>query len=158
MTTEIENYKNEGFAGFIPVAELRGNTKVIPESGGVYIVVRESDTTPEFLIEGTGGFFKGENPNVSIKKLEDAYVADSKVMYIGKATSLKKRIGQLLRFGAGSAIAHWGGRYLWQLADADSLLIAWKPTPAIEPRDEEKQMLKEFESLHGKLPFANLSK
>lgn len=60
MTTEIENYSKDGFTGFIPVSELRGNTKVMPEGSGVYIVVRESDNAPEFLAEGTGGFFKGK--------------------------------------------------------------------------------------------------
>lgn len=157
MTTEIENYRKDGFIGFVPVSKLRGNTKVVPESGGVYIVVRESDKAPEFLTEGTGGFFKGKNPNVSIEELKVNYVADSKIVYIGKATSLKKRVGQLLRFGAGSAVGHWGGRYLWQLADSDNLLIAWKPTPTVDPRIEEVRMLEEYVSLHGKLPFANLT-
>lgn len=157
MTTEIENYRKDGFIGFVPVSELRGNTKVMPESGGVYIVVRESDKAPKFLTEGTGGFFKGKNPNVSIDELKVNYVADSKIVYIGKATSLKKRVGQLLRFGAGSAVGHWGGRYLWQLADSNNLLIAWKPTPTVDPRTEEVRMLEKYVSLHGKLPFANLT-
>lgn len=157
MKTEIENYRKNGFTGFIPVSELRGNTKVMPECSGVYIVIRESDNEPEFLAEGTGGFFKGKNPNVSIDELKANYVAYSKILYIGKATSLKKRVGQLLRFGAGSAIGHWGGRYLWQLADSDNLLIAWKPTPTIDPRAEEVKMLKEYTSFHGRLPFANLT-
>ena len=121
MTKEIENYKNEGFTGFMTVSKLFGNTAIIPDFPGVYIVVRESDDAP-------------------------------------KATNLRKRLSQLLRFGAGSAIGHWGGRYLWQLADSADLLIAWKPTPEADPRSEEKQMLDEFVSLHGRLPFANLSK
>lgn len=158
MTKEIENYKNEGLTGFMTVSKLFGNTAIIPDFPGVYIVVRESDDTPTFLVEGTGGFFKGKNPNVSTEELEASYVADSKVVYIGKATNLRKRLSQLLRFGAGSAIGHWGGRYLWQLADSADLLIAWKPTPEADPRSEEKQMLDEFVSLHGRLPFANLSK
>lgn len=157
MTTEIDNYQKDGFSGFIPVSELRGNTKVIPECGGVYIVVRESDNEPEFLAVGTGGFFKRKNPNVSIEELEANYVADSKVVYIGKAASLRKRICQLLRFGAGSAVGHWGGRYLWQLADSDKLIIAWKSTPAVVPRTEELRMLNDYVSLHGRLPFANLT-
>lgn len=157
MTTEIENYKKDGFTGFVPASELRGNTNAIPEGSGVYIVVRESDKAPMFLAEGTGGFFKGKNPNVSIEELKTNYLADSKVLYIGKATSLKKRVGQLLRFGAGSAVGHWGGRYLWQLADSDNLLIAWKPTPTIDPRAEEVRMFEEYVSSHGRLPFANLT-
>lgn len=53
MKTEIENYRKDGFTGFIPVSELRGNTKVMPECSGVYIVIRESDNAPEFLAEGS---------------------------------------------------------------------------------------------------------
>lgn len=157
MTKEIENYRKDGFTGFVPVSKLRSTASLLPDSGGVYIVVRDSDNSPEFLANGTGGFFKGKNPNVGLEELESSYVAGSKVVYIGKATSLKKRVGQLLRFGAGSAVGHWGGRYLWQLADSDNLLIAWKTTPTTDPRAEEIKMLEEFVSRHGKLPFANLT-
>lgn len=157
MTKEIENYRKDGFTGFVPVSKLRSTASLLSDSGGVYIVVRDSDNSPEFLATGTGGFFKGKNPNVGLEELESNYVAGSKVVYIGKATSLKKRVGQLLRFGAGSAVGHWGGRYLWQLADSDNLLIAWKTTPSTDPRAEEIKMLEEFVSRHGKLPFANLT-
>ena len=157
MTKEIENYRKDGFTGFVPVSKLRSTASLLPDSGGVYIVVRESDNSPEFLANGTGGFFKGKNPNVGLEELVSNYVAGSKVVYIGKATSLKKRVGQLLRFGAGSAVGHWGGRYLWQLADSDNLLIAWKTTPTTDPRSVEIKMLEEFVSRHGKLPFANLT-
>ena len=157
MTKEIENYRKDGFTGFVPVSKLRSTASLLPDSGGVYIVVRESDNSPEFLANGTGGFFKGKNPNVGLEELESNYVAGSKVVYIGKATSLKKRVGQLLRFGAGSAVGHWGGRYLWQLADSDNLLIAWKTTSTTDPRAVEIKMLEEFVSRHGKLPFANLT-
>lgn len=157
MTKEIENYRKDGFTGFVPVSKLRSTASLLPDSGGVYIVVRDSDNSPEFLATGTGGFFKGKNPNVGLEELESNYVAGSKVVYIGKATSLKKRVGQLLRFGAGSAVGHWDGRYLWQLADSDNLLIAWKTTPSTDPRAEEIKMLEEFVSRHGKLPFANLT-
>ena len=157
MTKEIENYRKDGFTGFVPVSKLRSAASLLPDSGGVYIVVRDSDNSPEFLANGTGGFFKGKNPNVGLEELESNYVAGSKVVYIGKATSLKKRVSQLLRFGAGSAVGQWGGRYLWQLADSDNLLIAWKTTPTTDPRAEEIKMLEEFVSRHGKLPFANLT-
>ena len=60
MTTEIENYRKDGFTGFIPVSELRGNTKLMPEGSGVYIVIRESDKAPEFLAAGTGRIFSKE--------------------------------------------------------------------------------------------------
>lgn len=155
MEKEIEMYKNDGFKGFIPGKTLRSNASSVPSEPGVYIVVRDSECAPTFLATGTGGHFKGKNPNVDISELQDNYVDDSKVVYIGKANNLSKRIGQLLCFGAGEAVGHWGGRYLWQLSDAEDLLIAWKETPGKEPRQVEKSMIEDFCARHGKLPFAN---
>ncbi|MBD5176936.1 MAG: hypothetical protein HDT05_05960 [Bacteroidales bacterium] len=153
---EIDMYKEDGFEGFIQVAQLREATSILPEEAGVYIVIRPSDATPQFLEKGTGGFFKGKDPNVSIERLTENYVAASKTLYIGKATSLRERVRALLRFGAGVAVGHWGGRFLWQLADSDELIVAWKKTPGYVPRDIEAQMIQDFVSIHGKRPFANL--
>ncbi|ROT05938.1 hypothetical protein EEL49_09395 [Muribaculaceae bacterium Isolate-104 (HZI)] len=149
-------YKEDGFEGFIPVAKLREATSILPENAGVYVVIRKSDVAPQFLEKGTGGFFKGKNPNVSIEVLTDNYVTESKTVYIGKAANLRKRVGQLLSFGAGAAIGHWGGRFLWQLADSVGLIVAWKITPGCDPRAIETQMIRSFVSVHGKRPFANL--
>lgn len=154
---EITKYKEEGFSGFVKVSDLRLSLDLIPQTGGVYVVVRLSADRPKFIQEGTGGHFKGKNPNVSISELENNVVEGSLTMYIGKATGLRKRLGQLLRFGAGSNVGHWGGRYLWQLADADDLLIAWKETPMSDPREVEVSMLADYVNQFGCLPFANLT-
>lgn len=154
--TEISQYMAEGFDGFIRVAELRDSMFLLPEEAGVYVVLRSSQAEPQFLEKGTGGFFKGKNPNVSIAELIENYVYDTKTLYIGKATNLRKRVGQLLRFGQGASVGHWGGRYLWQLADSANLAIAWKPTPNCDPRIVEAGMIQDFISLYGKRPFANL--
>ena len=146
----------DGFVGFIPVAQLRNDIGRVPTTGGIYIVVRDSDVYPTFLEIGTGGFHKDRDPNVPISTLEANYVTDSKIMYIGKATSLRKRVLDLLRFGAGASVGHYGGRLLWQLADSNELLIAWKETPNEDPREVEAIMLKDFAATHGCLPFANL--
>lgn len=153
---DIDMYKEDGFEGFIPVAKLREATSILPENAGVYVVIRKSDVAPQFLEKGTGGFFKGKNPNVSIEVLTDNYVTESKTVYIGKAANLRKRVGQLLSFGVGAAIGHWGGRFLWQLADSVGLIVAWKITPGCDPRAIETQMIRSFVSVHGKRPFANL--
>lgn len=153
-------YKDEGFQGFIPVKDLRKKlnekTSGISTEAGIYIVVRGNDSAPSFESVGTGGHFKGKNPNVDIATLQDKYVNDSKIVYIGKATNLRRRIGELLRFGAGKDIGHWGGRYLWQLSDAEDLLVAWKEMPGQDVKQEEKSMLEDFIDRHGRLPFANL--
>lgn len=153
---EIKKYKEEGFTGFVKVSKLRHSLSVIPQAGGVYVVVRVSENKPTFLKEGTGGHFKGEDPNVTISELENNIVEGSPTMYIGKASNLRKRIGQLLRFGAGANVGHWGGRYLWQIEDADDMLIAWQETPYIDPRTVEKSMLSDYVRYYGMMPFANL--
>lgn len=153
---EISEYKNNGFKGFIPVKTLRGTLSVMPQTGGVYVVLRTSESAPEFLERGTGGFFKGKDPNVTIPELNQNYVSDSKTVYIGKANCLRKRVKQLLSFGEGSAVGHWGGRYLWQLADSEDLLVAWKETGLQIPEAVESEMIRQFVATHGKRPFANL--
>lgn len=56
-----QTLKNRGFEGFISIGELMAGAKsMIPAQMGVYVVLRESNTTPKFLAEGTGGFFKGK--------------------------------------------------------------------------------------------------
>ena len=54
--------------------------------------------TPNFLPVGTGGLFKGEDPNVSIAELQNNWVEGTPVVYIGKATSIKKRLSQYSAF------------------------------------------------------------
>lgn len=67
---------------------------------------------------------------------------------------IRARFDEYLRFGMGEPIGHWGGRYLWQLAGTDELMICFKPRT--DPRDEETRLLELFRTEHGTLPFANL--
>ncbi len=156
--------KEQGFEGFKTMGELMTGAKnQIPAQKGVYVVLRETESVPQFVSEGTGGHFKGQNPNVSISELEDNWVEDTPIVYIGKAgganssATLNKRLGQYLRFGQGANIGHWGGRYIWQLADSRDLVVCWKTLTNEEPRDVEHKMIADFKELHaGKRPFANL--
>lgn len=152
----IEDVKHEGFSGFISVAKLREDGCSIPTGAGVYLVVRATKTAPRFLSEGTGGYFKGKNPNVSIEELQANWVDDTCVLYIGKATSLRKRLKQYIDFGKGRSVGHWGGRYIWQLEDADQLLLCWKETPNEDPKSVESAWISSFKSFYGVRPFANL--
>lgn len=128
----------------------------IPSHSGIYIVKRKSQDIPKFLEEGTGGFFKNKNPNVPLEVLEDNWVPNAEVLYIGKAKNLKERIRQYVKFGYGFKIGHQGGRYIWQLQDSQALVIFWKILKDIEPREEEKKALMYCQEHYGKLPFANL--
>jgi len=159
MNDIIQRLKSDGFEGFISVEDLMQSRKMIPSYNGVYIILRLKDSEPEFLEQGTGGFFKKKeprNPNVSIAELRDNWVPNEAIMYIGKATSLKSRLGSYLRFGEGKFATHWGGRYIWQLKDSRELLVCWKETDE-NPRVVEEEMIAQFKKEHGgKRPFANL--
>ncbi|MBN9612832.1 MAG: hypothetical protein J0H64_05135 [Actinobacteria bacterium] len=153
-----------GFQGFLPVHQLAGSPTLIPNERGVYVWVRDSRAEPEFLEVDTGGHFKGRNPNVPIDELRSNWVAGSAVVYIGKAgdpdssSTLRQRLGQYLKFGAGAAVGHWGGRYVWQLADSSDLLIAWLPLPDGFPSAVESELIDQFRAQFGERPFANLAK
>lgn len=155
--------KEKGFQGFISIQELMEDSSCIPEKQGVYIVLRENTEVPDFLTIGTGGFFKGEDPNVTIEELKRNWVNDSPIVYIGKAgggqtkATLKSRLKQYLKFGQRKAVGHRGGRYIWQLKDSRSLLICWKELPDQDPRNIEYKMIQYFKKRHGgQRPFANL--
>ena len=81
------------------------------------------------------------------------------MVYIGKADILRRRLAQFGRFGVGEPVAHRGGRLIWQLADADHLLVAWHEiTWGEAARDYERRLLAAFAEMHhGRRPFANLT-
>ena len=146
------------------MGELMDGAKTqIPAQMGVYVVLREKNSIPMFLTEGTGGLFKGKNPNVSLAELKENWVEGTQVVYIGKAggsgssATLQKRLSQYMRFGQGANVGHWGGRYIWQLADSRDLVVCWKTLANEAPRDVERKMIADFKAAHaGKRPFANL--
>lgn len=158
----IDSIKSNGFLGFYFIDEINWNISIIPKKQGVYLILNKAENCPGFLGVGSGGHFKGKNPNVPIEKLEDNWIEHSKVIYIGKAgggnskATLQSRLLQYMKFGQGSPVGHWGGRYIWQLRDSGKLVICWKPLPHDEPRQVESTLIEQFVSLYGERPFANL--
>lgn len=159
--SSINALKEQGFTGFKTISSLIQNDSVIPDIKGVYVVLSES-SNPSFITPGSGGFFKGKNPNVSIDELKANWVENTPVVYIGKAgtptgsATLNSRLKQYLKFGKGKNTAHYGGRYIWQIKNYKDLIICWKTSPNKDPRAIEKEMIKDFVSQYGKRPFANL--
>ena len=159
----IDELKEFGFKGFKTIQSLWNDKKIIPKEKGVYFVLNpEYKNQVKFLKTGVGGHFKRRNPNVPIRELEDNYVTKSLVVYIGKAgrpegkATLFSRLGQYLRFGKGKNVGHWGGRFIWQLANYKELIICWKLTPNEDPRNLEKEMIQDYVKKFGQRPFANL--
>jgi hypothetical protein len=151
----INGLESRGFVGFVAFKHLV--IADIPPQPGVYAVLGVNDAPPAFLAHSPAGHFKGKDPTVDVSLLESRWIAESGVIYIGKATNLATRLRQYRDFGEGKPIGHWGGRYIWQLEGADKHLLCWKPTEAT-PRQEEKALLAEFVIAYGRLPFANLSR
>lgn len=66
------------------------------------MVLRTIMDEPIFLEKGSSGYFKGTDPNVAIKILQEKWVYNTPVVYIGKAggkknkTTLRSRILQYL--------------------------------------------------------------
>ncbi len=157
-----------GFRGWRTWGDLRSSALAeVPCARGAYIVYRGSPADPVLVHPSPAGWFKGEDPTVSVRRLNDEWVPGAHVLYIGKADfrrrrkpleALHERLEEFMRFGAGEAVGHRGGRVVWQLADAWELLVAWHEITWHEtPRDYEKRLLRRFLELHDeRRPFANL--
>jgi hypothetical protein len=160
--TSIDSIKKAGFVGFKTMQDLFIDSSMLPATKGVYLILNLGKT-PSYLQTGTGGHFKGKDPNVSIEELKKNWVDKTIVIYIGKAGSdssratLKSRLKQYFGFGQGKNIGHWGGRLIWQLSSSNNLVVCWKPLPNADPRAFEEKLIKDFVIQFENRPFANLA-
>ena len=159
---ELEQIRKAGLTGFKTMRELFADNSAIPKMKGVYLVINPT-RKEEFLSTGTGGYFKGKDPNVSLDKLKSNWVDDTLVVYIGKAGSetgratLNSRLKQYFSFGQGNNVGHKGGRFIWQLKNSADLVVCWKPLPNDDPRTIERELIESFKQQNnGRRPFANL--
>jgi hypothetical protein len=160
VSTTRRELEQLGFLGFVRFADLPASD--VPTSAGVYAVIREASEPPEFREVSPAGRFKDRNPTVPVAELAAAWVPGVQTVYLGKAgpgatgrRGLRKRLTEYRLFGGGRPIGHWGGRYVWQLTDADELLVAWLPTPTEDPTNLEGELIATFVAATGRLPFAN---
>ncbi len=157
--SSIEGLRILKFRGFSTVGGLRrGKMDAVPTGPGVYVFVHDGVSAPRFMDPGSGGWYQRKNPNVPISELLANWVDGARILYVGKTDgSLQERIRTMIGFGEGRAVAHRGGRYVWQLEDAAELFVCWKEVRAKKPRTVEREMIKAFRSSHGgRRPFANL--
>jgi hypothetical protein len=159
----VVKIKEDGFQGFNAISKLMESCDHVPNKPGVYMVVRRVIEFPVFLSCSSGGHYKGTDPTVPLVDLKRHWVNGARVLYIGKAggrsskQSLRDRLRTYMDFGRGKPVAHRGGRYIWQLADARDLRICWKITSGEEdPAIVESELIKEFKIKYGQGPFANL--
>ena len=157
-----EGLATVGFEGFQSVRDLRRTKlKLVPCRPGVYVALWPGQAKPGFRRVSAGGWFKCKDPSDPVSALRAKWVEGAQALYIGRAAGsaggrrdLRTRIGQLLAFGAGLPIDHRGGRYLWQLARSEALIICWRVVP--DPVRAEARLINQFERAYGGLPFANL--
>ena len=149
-----------GFRGFIALTNISAD--MIPGEPGVYVVVRTTLEPPKFSASSPAGHPKGKEPTVSHSALHAAWVTNASVVYIGKAGAgrtgrrgLRRRLVEYQQHGRGEPVGHWGGRYIWQLVDHASLLVAWRTTAGEDPASLEASLIKQFAVAYGARPFAN---
>jgi hypothetical protein len=158
MSFDVEDLQERGFSGFIPVRDLDSEPRVVPTTRGVYNVVRPTADRQRFLDLNPGSWFKGNDPTVSTTDLEKEWVPGAETLYIGSGANLRDRIGLLAEFsraGRSRSVFHYGGRLLWQLADGQDLLVAWRAEPS-GIGSTERDLVIEFKEIYGRYPFANL--
>jgi hypothetical protein len=149
------------FVGWVPFAALP--TASVPTDPGVYVIIRPSDEPPSFLDVSPAGHYKGKDPTVPVPELQQLWVPDTRIVYMGKANhgsrgkrGLRQRLDEYRRFGAGEPAAHSGGRRIWQLADYKDLLVGWRVTDDSDAARIETEMIAQFRAHHGLRPFANM--
>ena len=143
-----------GFSGFVPFAQLLAGSAA-PNESGVYVILYDCGPAVRFVHPSPAGWFKGKDPTCAETELQSNWLPGAPVVYVGKATSLRLRLRQFAKFGAGEAVGHQGGRIIWQLPKLDSLSVAWRVTPDHDPEAIEAALLRHFFSRFGKAPFAN---
>jgi hypothetical protein len=153
----------DGFSQPITIDELRRTRcSGVPESPGAYLIVRSSDSTPDFLSVSTGGWFKGQDPNAPLDVVRAHWVQGAHVLYVGMTAArkgLKGRLCCFFDFGCGKAVGHRGGRLLWHLKDSGELLVRWRPCAEAEADDAETKAIADFKAAHdGRRPYANMNK
>lgn len=148
-----QHLKELGFTGFLSLHALTRGAAPIPSIPGVYAVTLSS-RTHSFLDRSVGGHFKRSDPTVSPAALAANWAEETETLYIGRASDLRGRVDLLARYGRGEPVAHRGGRYLWQLAEHAQLRVCWRHDS--DPVRAEAELIEEFESAIGQLPFANL--
>lgn len=115
MSLSRAQLEGRGYTGLVSFTDLRdGSLDRVPQAAGTNAVLVEGIEL-EFLEVSRGGHFKGKNPGAKTDDLRSKWVYGAAIAYIGKAGNMQRRLREFCRFGAGAAIGHWGGRYLWQV-------------------------------------------
>jgi hypothetical protein len=153
-TWDLAGLRRAGFEGFLTFSQLRLSPP--PTMPGVYVVLRLSDKPPTFLLRSLARGKNGVDPSYAISELQQRWVDGAAVVYVGKADGRRGISGRLAQYGR-RGTSHQGGRAIWQLEDADALLVTWQAIPDGSPEEVEIALRIAFKSRYGKVPFANIA-
>lgn len=163
VTFRAEDLATEGFVGFLTVGQLhRSGCFEVPDERGVYVVLRRGEAPHRILPRSQAPAWRGEDPTRPVEDLSARWVEGTELLYAAAAPGsgvrhrLRQRIKRFLRFGHGSVVGHWGGRFVWQLAESSRLVVAWRPCANDQdPHAIVHDLLARFERMYGARPFAN---
>lgn len=162
VTWTRNGLEGAGYEGFVTFSALR--QQAATTRPGIYVVLRAAPTPPVFRLTSPAGKFKDFTAPVEL--LSENWVPGAEVICIGLAThgarhdGIHRRLKQFRRTGAGTADNHGGGVWVFQLADADNLIVCWRAAEA--DSDEyvvalEHHLIADFAARAGQgcRPFAN---
>ncbi len=163
MFASIEDIKAGGFEGFSTVSELVASSfGHIPSEVGVYMALWPFSGRPRFLERGPVEIYKGGPGYYPVSRLEDEWVDDALVVYIGKTEAkkgLRGRIRAYLRWRRGQ-LGHSGGKAVWQIDGNEGLVFCWRAGKVINgetPYNTETALMKRIADKYGRVPFANMN-
>lgn len=152
-TWDRDGLADVGFLGFVPLIVLSPQT--VPTGHGIYAVLRPDDQAPHSFIPHNPVNRSGA-VHYTTETLVKRWVSGANVLYIGKAMG-QEGLRDRLRPYSRKSSSHSGGRAIWQLSEADQLLVCWAETPGLVPRSVETEYLARFRQTYGRLPFANIA-
>lgn len=129
----------------------------LPSKPGVYIVAWAGREPLKFG-SGTGAAAAADAADprwLGSKWSQIQQDAASDIIYIGKGDSLRKRVRDLARFGAGRARNHKGGEWMWQVQGVESAVLFMHTCPDGMQVAFENWLLVSFFDAHGAYPLAN---
>ena len=127
------------------------------------MVLHPSGIRPELVLAGKNGF-QGGNPSASIEYLDERWVDDTIITYIGQAgggsstVGLRERVRRYLKHGMRGKGGHSGGRLVWHISDPTRLVFCWKVITRGDPERVESSLLDEFRECYKQLPFGNINR
>lgn len=130
------------------------NCKSVPEEPGVYWVLAPEGMPIHFSERAYRPGAKIYPASILLGKYN--LCADKRTIYIGKAGGkhgLRQRLKQYIDYGRGRGKIHAGGRAVWQIPDAEFLLLAYEVCE--NPEEREHQLLRAYRESNGSYPLAN---